>query len=86
MHESGLFKNIINKACQVARDQGAESITAITVRLGAFSMFTKEHFLEHFVYESNGTPLAGIKVNLILDQDERSPNAKSVILEAIEVQ
>ena len=65
---------------------GADRVTRVTVRLGALSHFTPEHFREHFVDASRGTIAEGAEVDAVLDDDVGAPNAAGVVIESVEVE
>jgi hydrogenase nickel incorporation protein HypA/HybF len=70
----------------VAAADGATRVTRVSVRLGALSHFTPEHFREHFVDVSQGTLAEGADVEAVLAEDLGDPRAAGVVLESIEVE
>lgn len=70
----------------VARADGATRVTRVSVRLGALSHFTQEHFREHFVDASHGTLAEGAVVDAVLADDLADPRATGVVLESLEVE
>ena len=48
MHERALMTDLMREIEVVARADGATRVTRVSVRLGALSHFTEEHFREHF--------------------------------------
>jgi hydrogenase nickel incorporation protein HypA/HybF len=70
----------------VARADGATRVTRVSVRLGALSHFTEEHFREHFVDASRGTLAEGAAVDAVLASDLDDPRATGVVLESVEVE
>ena len=75
MHERALMDDVMRKIVEVAHENGALRVTRVTVRLGALSHFTPEHFREHFVDASRGTIAEGAEVDAVLDDDVHAPNA-----------
>ena len=61
-------------------------MTRVSVRLGALSHFTPEHFREHFADASRGTVAEGAEVDAVLETDVHAPNAAGVVLESVEVE
>lgn len=85
MHESGILKNIISKVEEVAAAESGASVKSITIRLGAQSNFTPEHFREHFVFDSKGTALEGVEVHVVEGADMSDRFARDIILESVEL-
>jgi hydrogenase nickel incorporation protein HypA/HybF len=78
--------DLVRKVEEVAHENGGVRVVRITVRLGALSHFTPEHFREHFADASRGTLADGAKVEAVLDEDVRAPSADRVVLESVEVE
>ena len=55
MHEQALMRDVIGRIVDLAETEGASSVTKVSVRLGALSHFTPEHFREHYVDAARGT-------------------------------
>ena len=86
MHERALMADLMREIEAIARDGGATRVTRVSVRLGALSHFTEEHFREHFVDASRGTLAAGALVDAVLASDVDDPRATGVVLESVEVE
>lgn len=86
MHERALMADVMQRIEEVARTGGAARVTRVTVRLGALSHFTPEHFREHFVDASAGTIAEGAAVVAVLDEDVHATSAAGVLLESIEIE
>jgi hydrogenase nickel incorporation protein HypA/HybF len=86
MHERALMTDLMREIEGVARADGATRVTRVSVRLGALSHFTEEHFREHFVDASRGTLAEGAAVDAVLANDLEDPGAAGVVLESIEVE
>jgi hydrogenase nickel incorporation protein HypA/HybF len=86
MHERALMRNLIERIVGVAEEEGAARVSRISVRLGALSHFTPEHFLEHFEDAARGTCAEGAAVDAALDADVRDARARDVVLESVEVE
>ena len=78
--------DLMKKIVSVAHENGGVRVVRITVRLGALSHFTPEHFREHFVDASRGTLADGAEVDAVLEDDVHAPNADGVVLESVEVE
>jgi hydrogenase nickel incorporation protein HypA/HybF len=85
MHEKALMDDLMREILDVAAREGGGHVTRITVRLGALSHFTPEHFREHFVDASRGTLAEGAEVDATLDPDPTDPAAQGVVLESVVV-
>lgn len=86
MHERALMTDLMREIEAVASADGATRVTRVSVRLGALSHFTPEHFREHFVDASQGTLAEGAAVDAVLADDLDDPHAAGVVLESIEVE
>jgi len=86
MHERALMKDLMREIEGVARADGASRVTRVSVRLGALSHFTPEHFREHFVDASRGTLAEGAAVDAVLENSLDDPHAAGVVLESVEVE
>lgn len=86
MHERALMTDLMREIEGVARADGATCVTRVSVRLGALSHFTAEHFREHFVDASRGTLAEGAVVDAVLEDDLEDPRATGVVLQSVEVE
>ena len=86
MHERALMDDLMRKIESVAHENDGVRVTRITVKLGALSHFTPEHFREHFADASRGTLAEGAEVDAVLEDDVHAPNATGVVLESVEVE
>lgn len=86
MHERALMRDVMRKIEEVARLGGGTRVTRVSVRLGALSHFTPEHFQEHFEDASGGTIAEGAEIDAILDGDIADEHARDVVLESVEVE
>ena len=48
MHDQALMRDLVSRIVSLAETEGASGVTRISVRLGALSHFTPEHFREHY--------------------------------------
>jgi hydrogenase nickel incorporation protein HypA/HybF len=85
VHERALMDDLVRKVLAVAETERATSVSRIRVRLGALSHFTPEHFAEHWVDATRGTPAEGAEVDATLDDDLSGEAAQGVVLESVEV-
>jgi hydrogenase nickel incorporation protein HypA/HybF len=86
MHERALMNDLLREIEAVARAEEASRVTRVSVRLGALSHFTPEHFREHFADAARGTIAAGAAVDAVLEDDLDDPGATGVVLESVEVE
>ena len=85
MHERALIEDLVRKVEQIAHENDGVRVVRISVRLGALSHFTPEHFREHFADATRGTLAEGAAVDAVADEDVNDPNAAGVVLESVEV-
>ena len=81
MHERSVLRGVLAQLDAVAAAEGAARVTRVTVRLGALSHFTPEHFREHFDDASRGTVAEGAAVDAVT-ADELT----GVVIESVEVE
>jgi hydrogenase nickel incorporation protein HypA/HybF len=86
MHEQALMRDLVRRIVGVAESEGATGVTKVSVRLGALSHFTPEHFREHFRDSSRGTIAEGAAVDAVLGTSTTDPNAQGVLLESVELE
>jgi hydrogenase nickel incorporation protein HypA/HybF len=86
MHEASLMRNLMRQILAVAASRGAVRIVGLTVRLGALSHMSAQHFREHFEDAARGTIAAGARIETIMGTDIRAADAADVYLEAIEIE
>lgn len=85
MHEFSLIKDLIRKIMAIAQEQHARKVTSVTVKLGALSQISTEHFREHFIHGSQGTIAEGAQLHINILNDINVPMAQDVTIENIEV-
>ena len=85
MHEFSIIKDLIHKIITIAREQKAKKVVGVTVKLGALSHISPDHFHEHFVHASQGTIAEGARLNIIAMTNSTNPRSLEVVLENIEV-
>jgi hydrogenase nickel incorporation protein HypA/HybF len=86
VHERALLTDLMREIEAVAAADDSTRVTRVSVRLGALSHFTPEHFREHFIDASRGTLAEGAAVDAVLADDLDDPRAAGVVLESIEVE
>ena len=86
MHEHALMRDVIGRILEIAESEGASGVTKVSVRLGALSHFTPDHFREHYADAARGTPAEGAILEATLDEDITAPNAQGVFLESVELE
>ena len=86
MHDQALMRDLVSRIVSLAETEGASGVTRISVRLGALSHFTPEHFREHYRDASRGTIAEGAEIEAVLDEDTTGRNAQGVVLESVEVE
>lgn len=86
MHEQSLIINLIKKVESIARDNGANKITSIKIKLGALSHTSPAHFREHFEPLSIGTVADGARLDFIVSEDVNDPHAQDIMIDSIEVE
>lgn len=85
MHEFSLMADLLRKIETVARDNQADKVVRVKVKLGALSHITPEHFEEHFVEAIHGTVAEGAKLEVEQMTDQNDPHAQDILLDSVEV-
>ena len=85
MHEASLIKDLIHKITTIAHEQHARKVLSVTVKLGALSHISPEHFREHFIHASHGTISEGARLNIEFMTDVTDPQSQDVLIQNIEV-
>jgi hydrogenase nickel incorporation protein HypA/HybF len=86
VHERALMRDLVGRIDELAASEEAKAVTRITVRLGALSHFTPEHFREHFEDAARGTRAEGAEVEATLSDDTSAADAAGVLLKTIELE
>ncbi len=85
MHEFSLIKDLIHKITTIAREQHASKVLSVTIKLGALSYISPDHFREHFVLASQGTISDGAQLNIEVQTDINDSQSQEVLIKNIEV-
>jgi hydrogenase nickel incorporation protein HypA/HybF len=86
MHEMSLIHDLVHKIDSIAKEQNAQKVTQVNVRLGALSHISAEHFKDHFVEGAKGTVAEGARLETEVSQDIGDPQAQDIILLSVEVE
>ena len=86
MHERSLLDALMRKVATEVLQAGALRARALTLRLGALSHFSPQHFREHFQEASRGTVAEGAALTLEEATDPADPDAQGVLLVSIELE
>lgn len=86
MHEQALMRDLLSRIVFVAETEGATAVSKVTVRLGALSHFTPDHFRDHYRNAARGTIAEGALVDATMDESTTAPNAQGVVLESVELE
>lgn len=85
MHEFSLMADLFRKIQEISNRNGNRKIVTVRVRLGALSHITPQHFEEHFIEFSKGTPVDGARIEIIQLEDHNDPDAQSILLESVDL-
>ena len=90
MHEASLADDLVRKAEQVARAEGAVRVTSVTVRVGGLCHLTSEHLCEHFTEAARGTIVEGSAVKVVEgpggDEGLADPHSMDLLLLSVDVE
>ena len=85
MHESSLINDLIRKITSIAHEQHASKVLSVTVKLGALSHISPDHFREHFIHASRGTIAEGAQINIEILSDTNEQLSQEVVIDNIEI-
>jgi hydrogenase nickel incorporation protein HypA/HybF len=86
MHEAALMAGLMRRIAEIAAAERARRVTAISVRLGALSHVSAEHFAEHFRHASDGTIAEGARLAVTVSADAGRADAGDILIESVEVE
>ncbi|MCB1592312.1 MAG: hydrogenase maturation nickel metallochaperone HypA [Alphaproteobacteria bacterium] len=85
MHEFSLMADLFRKIDEISRTHDNGKVVVVRVKLGALSHITPDHFSEHFVEFSKGTPAEGAKLEVEQLEDANDPQAQDILLDSVEL-
>jgi hydrogenase nickel incorporation protein HypA/HybF len=85
MHEHSLMNNLMKKILALAAKENAAKVTKVSVKLGALSHMSPEHFKEHFDFSAKGTIAENAIIETEQSTDVNDPNAQTILLKSIDV-
>lgn len=85
MHEMSLMKDIVAKLDELSEQYKDREIKAISIKLGALSHISPEHFREHFDHACMDKPYKAADLKIEACSDESDPLAQEIVLENIEI-
>jgi len=85
MHEFSIIKDLMRKISTIALEQHASKVLSVTVKIGALSHISPDHFREHFIHASHGTITDCAQLNIEVQTDINDPQSQDVLIQNIEV-
>lgn len=85
MHEQSVMNNLMKKILSLAAQHSATQVTRVSVKLGALSHMSLEHFKEHFDIAAKGTIAEKAFIDAEESEDLHDPNAQTILLKSIDV-
>lgn len=86
MHEMSLMRDLIRKIKTISEKEKAKRVVGVSVKLGALSHISPDHFREHFLEESHGTIAEGAKLVIETSSDVHDPQALDILLKDVEIE
>jgi hydrogenase nickel incorporation protein HypA/HybF len=86
VHEASLIADLLHQITAIMRQQGTGRVVGVTVRLGALSHISPDHFREHFVHGARGTIAEGARLTIEVGHDLGDPRAQDMMLDSLEVE
>jgi hydrogenase nickel incorporation protein HypA/HybF len=78
--------DLMHRIDTVAKAEGARRVVAVSVRLGALSHMSAEHFAEHFERAAAGTIAEGARLDLTVSDDTYHDRAQDFLIESVRVE
>ncbi|HTT45348.1 MAG TPA: hydrogenase maturation nickel metallochaperone HypA [Thermoplasmata archaeon] len=85
MHEEAMVRDVIRKAEEVARREGAGRVTRVRLWVGARSHLDGPELKARWAYAVRGTALDGAEVVVESSRERGDPNAELVMLRSLDV-
>ena len=86
MHEHSLIADMIRKIEAIARENHAQRVVKVRLRLGALSHMSPEHMREHFAAAAQGTLAQGAVLESELSTDIDDPRARDIVIDSVDVE
>ena len=86
MHEMSLMRDLLNRIKTISEKENATRVLSVSVKLGALSHISPDHFREHFVEESQGTIAEGARLEIEASSDVHDPQAQDILLKDVEIE
>lgn len=86
MHEEAMLRDVIRKAEEVARHEGARRVTRVRLWVGARSHLGGPELRDRWADAVSGTALAGAELMVENSDNRNDPNAESVMLRSLDVE
>jgi len=85
MHEESMLRDLVRKAEEVARKEGAVRVTRVHLWVGARSHLGGPELRDRWAHAVAGTTLSGSEVEFETSSDRGDPRAENVILRSLDV-
>ena len=80
MHEMSLLKGLLAQIGRIAKENGAERVGVVRLRLGPLAHIEPDHLREHFVEAARGTPAEGARLDIETTDELHDLSLESVDL------
>ena len=85
MHEFSLMDGLLQKINSVAIQQKAKKVIGVSVKLGALSNISADHFREHFVEAAKNSIAEGATLEIEEATDVYETEAQHILIKEVEV-
>ena len=79
------MNNLMEKILALAEKEHAAKVTRVSVKLGALSNMSSEHFKEHFDIAAKGTIAEDAAIDAEESSDMNDPERQAILLKSIDV-
>jgi hydrogenase nickel incorporation protein HypA/HybF len=84
MHESAVMKDLLASIHKLIREHQLVQVNLVRIKLGALTLFSEDHFREHFHEAAAGGPIERARLVIETSDDIGAADAQSIVLDTIE--
>lgn len=83
MHEMSLLRGLMGQIEQLARQHGADRVTAVRLKLGPLAHIEPDHLREHFVDAARGTVAETARLEIATTDELHDLTLESIDVETL---
>jgi len=82
MHEHSLLRGLLRQIATIARENGAQRVSVVRLKLGQLAHIEPDHLHEHFTAAARGTVAAGARLEIEVTDALHELSLESIDVEA----